>query len=186
MHLAGDRALLLEHLQQLLLQIEAVDHGRRAHTQLIEHVAAQHALVERLGVADTRQIGQYTLNGLGGVTAGTVIDGHVQLEVVGVDVQLVQLEGTDQQVQRQLFIAEVVADHFGQELVGQQAQRQLDGALAIQLIIQFEGIITALASQQTLVEQHVILRRDPVAKLFQVGTHQRIHTIVAPVGQNAV
>ena len=51
-----------------------------------------------------------------------VVDRDMQREVVGVNAQFVQLIGRDQQVQRQLFVAQIEANEFRQEIAGVPAQ----------------------------------------------------------------
>ncbi len=113
MHTGGVGALALEHGQQFFLEIEAVDYLRSAQADLVQAVAVPHPLEEGRALAKLRQVVVERAQGLARMPAGGVVDGHVQLEVVGVEAQLAQLLSGDQQVQRRLLVAEVVADHFG-------------------------------------------------------------------------
>jgi hypothetical protein len=68
------------------------------------------------------------------VAGAGVVDGHVQGEIIRIDAQLAEFIGTDQQMQGQLFVPQVIADDFGQALIAALTQRQLHGALQITLI----------------------------------------------------
>src|SRR2546427_2715330 len=54
-----------------------------------------------------------------------VVHGDMQREVVGIYSQLIEFVGGDEQVQRQLLIAQVESHDLGQELLRIPAQRQL-------------------------------------------------------------
>ncbi|MNE04108.1 hypothetical protein D3C80_966310 [compost metagenome] len=110
----------------------------------------------------------------------------MQLEVVAVDAQLCQLVSGDQQVQRWLFIAEVIANDLRQVRVAMLPQGQLQAALEIPCIVQWHRLYTPQATQQTLVDQHMIATRVTIAELFQVSPDQTVETWVAPVLQRAV
>ena len=69
-----------------------------------------------------------------------VVHRDVQGEVVRIEPELVEFVGGDQQVQRQLLVAEVEADHLRQEFLAVPAQRQLDQALFV------EGVVQVVAS----------------------------------------
>ncbi|MNT64303.1 hypothetical protein D3C72_2021940 [compost metagenome] len=69
--------------------------------------------------------------------AGRVVDGHVKLEIMAIDAQFRQFVGGDQQMQRWLFIAQVVADQLGKKIIAVAPQCQLQGALQVTLVVQF-------------------------------------------------
>ncbi|MNO97935.1 hypothetical protein D3C76_896620 [compost metagenome] len=65
------------------------------------------------------------LHSLATMARADIVDGHVQPEVMRIDAQFAQFIGRDQQVQRQLLIAKVVANHLWQIHITAVAQRQL-------------------------------------------------------------
>ncbi|MNC79715.1 hypothetical protein D3C75_1322680 [compost metagenome] len=69
------------------------------------------------------------MHGLLRVTAGRVINGHVETEVMTVDTQLCQFVGADQQVQGQLLVSEVITEYLREKIIGVKAQRQLQRTL---------------------------------------------------------
>ena len=180
------RGLLFEDAQHLMVDIETTDHRQRAGAQLVESVAVGDAAVELGAVAHLRPGVQQTLHGLLRMAVVGVVDGDVQGEVVGIDAQLGQLVGGDQQVQRQLLVTQVEADHLGQELLGAFGQGQLDRALNEMLVIQALPVVTALAGQQLAVEHHMILVRQAFAQLFEIGLDQRLEARLVPALQQAV
>lgn len=91
MHTGGVGALALEHGQQFFLEIEAVDYLRSAQADLVQAVAVPHPFEEGRAPAKLRQVVVERAQGLARMPAGGVVDGHVQLEVVGVEAQLAQL-----------------------------------------------------------------------------------------------
>ncbi|MNK87513.1 hypothetical protein D3C87_1074520 [compost metagenome] len=84
-------------------------------------------------------------------------------------------------MQGQLFIAEVVADHFRHEVSAATPQRQLNRALQKVLIIQTLLIVTVMFGQQRAVDPHMVLPGITLAQLFQIGRQQAIEAMVAPV-----
>ncbi|MNL09569.1 hypothetical protein D3C87_1303360 [compost metagenome] len=71
----------------------------------------------------------------------------MQGEIIRIDAQLTQFISADQQVQRQLLIAEVVADDFRHECVAASAQRELNRALHKVLIGQSLFVVTVVGGQ---------------------------------------
>ncbi len=115
-----------------------------------------------------------------------VIDGHMQGEIVRIDAQLAELIGTDQQVQRQLFVTEVVTDHLRQTSFTAGTECQLQCTLQVALIGDGAGILQTVFSEQFAIDHHMVLRRIAVAEFFQIGTQQAVKTRVAPLRQQAV
>ena len=186
MHELADRGLLFQHPQYLLFGIEAGDHRKGAGAQIVQAITVDDPSIEFLAVADLRPGGQQALNGLFRMAVVGIVDRDVQGEVVGVDAQLGQLVSTDQQVQRQLFVTQIEADHLGQELLGMLGQRQLYRALDEVFVIEVLPIVAALAGEQLAVEHDMIFFRLTFAKLFQVGLDQRGKARVIPALQQAI
>ncbi len=182
----ADRGLLLEDALHLAAKVEVADHRDGAGAQVVEAIAIAHAAIELGAVAHLRPGIQQPLHGFLRVAVVGVVDGDVQGEVVGVDAQFGQLIGGDQQVQWQLLVTEVEADDFRQELLGVLGQRQLDGTLDEMFVVQLLPVVATLTRQQLAVEHHVILLRQPVAELLQVGLDQRGETRIVPPLQQAV
>jgi hypothetical protein len=86
------------------------------------------------------------------MTGAGVIDGHMQGEIVRIDAQLAELIGTDQQVQRQLFVAEVVADHLRQTSFTAGTECQLQCTLQVTLIGDGAGILQTVFSEQFAID----------------------------------
>src|SRR5690606_17916175 len=110
----------------------------------------------------------------------------VQGEVIGIDAQFTEFEGGDQQVQRQLFVPEVVADDFGKERRGVAGQCQLDGSADVILVSGLRQHLAAVGREQLLVKENVVLFGQTVAQLFEVGAHQPMHAGIAPAREDAV
>ncbi|MNF67424.1 hypothetical protein D3C84_492380 [compost metagenome] len=105
----------------------------------------------------------------------------MQGEIVRVDPQFTQFIGADQQVQRQLLVAEVVADHLGHEPLAALPQCELNRALAKVFVEQSLSVATVVRSQQLAVDHHVILPGIAVAQLFQISAQKPVITQVLPV-----
>lgn len=90
---------------------------------------------------------QHGLNRLARMPAVSIINSHMQGEVVGIDIQLMEFEGADQQMQRQLFVAKIVADRLGHELVAMISQCQLQGALKIVFVAEWRRVVAAVFGQ---------------------------------------
>src|SRR5690606_9379001 len=85
------------------------------------------------------------------MACGGVVDGDMQAEVMGIDTQLGELVGADQQVQGKLLVAEIEADDFRQEFAGKLPQRQLQRALKetiVRQVGQMRGGQLQLAAQE--------------------------------------
>lgn len=121
-----------------------------------------------------------------GVAGTGVVDGDVKGEIVGIDVQFAQLIGADQQMQGQLFIAQVVADDLWQVFVTGITQGQLHGALQIKVIVDVRGIRQVVFGKQLAIEHHMVLRGLTVPQFFQVGAQQPFETVVVPVLDHAI
>ena len=186
MHRAGDLALAFQHCHDLAFQVEVGNHPRAAKAQLVEPVAQAQAAQEAAAVGHHRQVVVHRLHRAPGVPAAGVVDGHVQLEIVRIDAQLAQLMGADQQVQRQLLVAKVVADQLRQVTLTQMAQRQLQGALDVMRVAQPAQLQAVVGGQQLAIQQHMVLPRLAVAQFFQIGLHQRLQMRLPPVRQHAV
>ncbi len=181
-----DGRLLLEDASHLAVDIEALDHRQGAGAQFVEAIAITDATIELGTVAHLRPGGLQALNGLPGMAVVGVVDRDVQGEVIGIDAQLGQLVGGDQQVQRQLFVAEVETDHLRQELLGALGQGQLDRTLHEVLVVQVLPVVAALAGEQLAVEHHMVLFRQALAEFFQIGLNQCLEARLVPALQQAV
>lgn len=148
--------------------------------------AVPHPFEEGRAPAKLRQVVVERAQGLARMPAGGVVDGHVQLEVVGVEAQLAQLLSGDQQVQRRLLVAEVVADHFGQVVRGEVAEGELLGALQVVEVAEAFDFLAADAGQQAPVEQDVVACRDAVAEFFEEGLQQRPQAFLAMMRQQPI
>ncbi|MCY1427040.1 hypothetical protein D9M71_428700 [compost metagenome] len=115
-----------------------------------------------------------------------VVDGDVEPEVVRIYPQLRQFTRADQQMQGQLLVAQVVADHLGQVVACQPAQGQLLGALDVMVVAQAVEVVAAVAGQQAPVDEHMVQCRYALPEFLQVGTHQALETLIVPVRQQAV
>ena len=89
-------------------------------------------------------------------------------------------------MQRQLLVAQVEADQFGQERVGVVRQRQLHRSLREVRVGTVLPMVAAIAGKQLPVQQHVVLRRRAAAKFFEVGAHERSQPRVVRALQQAV
>ncbi|MNP11993.1 hypothetical protein D3C76_1042070 [compost metagenome] len=130
MHALAVHPLALQRCQQLGFKVEARDQRRGIGAQVIEAIALPDAAVERLGFLPRHQQAQ-AFQGASGVAAGGVVDGDMQLEVVGIDAEFGELVGGNQQVQRGLLVAQVVANHLGQEVFAVLPERQLQRTLQV-------------------------------------------------------
>ena len=115
-----------------------------------------------------------------------VVDRDMQGEVGRIDAELVQLVSGDRQVQRQLFVAEVEADHLGQPLVGMGCQSELQGALQVLRIGLVLPALEPMGGEQLAVQQHMVALGPPIAELFHIDAHQIGEARVLPVAQDAV
>ncbi|MNI41044.1 hypothetical protein D3C73_952830 [compost metagenome] len=88
-------------------------------------------------------------------------------------------------MQRQLFVTQVVTDHFREKLLGTFAQCQLDRALQV-VLIRDRRTVQTMFGQQLAIDQYMILRWVAVTQLFQVGADQTIETRIAPMLKQTV
>ncbi|MNP01141.1 hypothetical protein D3C76_929450 [compost metagenome] len=181
MHVLAEAAFAFEHGDHFLVQVETCNHRRRARPQVIESIAGGDPPIEFFAPLLHRHQVEQRFDRLAPVTAADVVDGHVQGEVVRVDPQLPQFIGADQQVQRQLLIAEVVADHLGHEHLAALPQCELNRTLAKVFVEQPLPVATVVRSQQLAVDHHVILPVIAVAQLFQISAQQPVIPQVLPV-----
>src|SRR5690606_40560039 len=118
-----DLALAAQHPDHLLLRIEGGDYRSGAGAELVELAAIEHATVKRRPGSELRQQGQQAVYRSLRMPGRRIVDGDVQREVIRIDVELVELIGRDQQMERQLLIAQIEADDLGQEIIGMIGQR---------------------------------------------------------------
>ena len=123
---------------------------------------------------------------LAGMTAGGIVDGHMQLKIVAIDAQFREFMGGDQQVQWGLLVAQVVADHLRQEGIEVLSQSQLQSALQITRRGQGQQLLTPHTTEQPLVDQHVIATRVALAEFFEVGTNEAVVARVMPMMQDTL
>src|SRR5690606_39777909 len=128
----------------IMLQAEAFDDVHRGSAQLIQQIAGAYPLQEGIGVAIGGQVVQYRIDCLLRVAGIGVIDGDVQLEIIRVDTQLAELADTDQQVQGQLFITQVVANQLGKKVARLVGEGQLQSALDVMVGGQIVGVIQVI------------------------------------------
>ncbi|MNE60844.1 hypothetical protein D3C80_1560160 [compost metagenome] len=105
---------------------------------------------------------------------------------MAIDAQFRQFMGSDQQVQRWLFVAEVVADHFSQECFAVLPQCQLQRALLIAGAVQRHAFEAAQTTEQALVDQDMIAAWVAVTQFLEKGADQAVVAWVAPVPQSAL
>ncbi len=122
MHVLTKGPLALQHGDHFLLQIERLDDLGRAHAQLFQPVAIGDTAIKFVAFLAHRQQLKNALRSLACVAGAGVIDRHMQREVIRVDAQFIQFERCDEQMQRQLFIAQVVTNHLGKVLLAQLPQ----------------------------------------------------------------
>src|SRR5690606_8911241 len=120
------------------------------------------------------------------MACGGVVDGDMQAEVMGIDTQLGELVGADQQVQGKLLVAEIEADDFRQEFAGKLPQRQLQRALEETVVRQGFQVLDVLAGDEVAIDEDMVLIRLAIAQLLQIGAHQVMHARVVPLLQHAV
>lgn len=165
MHELAEQALAFQRADQFLFKIEAGDKRGGRFTELVQPITLTNPLVVGPGVAFRQQL-QQCLNRFVRVAGCSIVDGDVQLEVVAVDAQFCQFIGGDQQVQRRLLIAQVVANSLGLEGIAVRAQGQLNGTLQITLIDKWQQLQAAKAAEQALIDQYVVATRITVTQLF--------------------
>ncbi|MNZ31234.1 hypothetical protein D3C78_485280 [compost metagenome] len=173
--------------QQFLLQIEARDRLQAVRPQLVQPVAGgkpAQVFVTRPALGGTIEDGR--LDGLVGVPGADIVDGHMHAEIPGIDPQFLQLVGADQQMERQLFVAQVVADQLRQEALDPVAQAELQRALQIIAVIVGMAIQAFVPVEEAAIEAHVVERGVALPELLQVGTHQRLQAEVLPIAQRPV
>src|SRR5690606_33366679 len=100
--------------------------------------------------------------------------------------ELVELVGTYQQVQRQLLVAKIEADHLGQKLVRMSGQRKLDSSLYEMRFIQALPLLTFMRGEQLLVEKNVVHVRLAFAELFQINTDELRAARITPLAYQSV
>src|SRR5690606_8396826 len=163
---------------------EAVDDLGRRQGKIIQQVAEPNPSVKRLGIAGHRQVVQNGARRLVCMAGVGIVDGDVQLEVIGVDSQLVELIGGNQQVQRQLLVSQVIANQFRQEVLCQMPQCQLLGALDEMAGWQRFDVFQLMLCQQLLVQHNMVLFGLAFAEFLQVSAYQGVQAQVLPLWQN--
>ncbi|MNF98774.1 hypothetical protein D3C84_816460 [compost metagenome] len=185
MHKTTEGFFALQRRQQLAFKVEAGDQCWRIHTQVIEAIAQPHPLVERCSTVFRKELAQ-ACDSATCMATGGIIDGDVELEVMAIDAQFRQFMGSDQQVQRWLFVAEVVADHLSQECFAVLPQCQLQRALLIAGAVQRHAFKAAQTTEQALVDQDMIAAWVAVTQFLEKGADQAVVAWVAPVPQSAL
>ncbi|MNN18064.1 hypothetical protein D3C81_1312690 [compost metagenome] len=183
MHVLGEWALALEHRQQLLLKVEAFNDCAAALPQIVEPIAQRYPAQKLSAIGLKRQQVKRRLHGFLRMAGAGVVDGHMEGEIVRIDPQFTEFVTADQQVQGQLFIAEVVADHLGQIVSTTDTEGQLYRALQVAFIVDGAAVLQIVLGEQFLVNHHVVLRRIAFAQLFQKGSQQPLETRVLPARQ---
>ncbi|RMS98534.1 hypothetical protein ALP57_200194 [Pseudomonas coronafaciens pv. oryzae] len=186
MHMLTERALALEHGYNFLLEIERLNDLAGAHAQLVQAITIGDTSIKLVALLTYRHQLEDALRRFAGMPGTGVIDGDVQSEVIRIDPQLVQLERGNQQMQRQLFIAQIVANDFRKVLITQLAQRKLDGRLQVRFIRQRGASVAIEIGQQFAIQRHVVLRLLTIPQLFQVRANQAVKPVVRPVWQQPV
>jgi hypothetical protein len=182
----ADRRLALEDVDQLVLEVEALDRIDRADAEQVELVAGDHAAVERARVTEPGQHRLQAFDRFPGVAGRGVVDGDVQAKVGRVDAELVELVAGDEQVQRQLLVAQIEADQLGAELGRVLTERELDRALREERIGQLLPALAAMLLEQLAIDDDVVQLGAAVAELLEIGPDQRRQARIAPVPQQPV
>ena len=185
-HVLSEWALALQHRQQFALKVEPFDDCAAALPEIIEPITQRYP-THKVGAISLKW--QQIQNGLHGflrMAGAGVVDGHVEGEVVRINAQLAELVTADQQMQRQLFVAKVIADHLRQEIIAAGTERELQRALQIAPVFQGTGMIEVVLGQQLAVDHHMVLRRITIAQFFQVGAQQAAKAWIAPMLQQAI
>src|SRR5690606_29560864 len=153
--------------------------------QLVELIALTYTAPERL-LPFAGEVIQYRSGCPSCMACGGVVDGDMQAEVMGIDTQLGELVGADQQVQGKLLVAEIEADDFRQEFAGKLPQSQLQRALEETVVRQGFQVLDVLAGDEVAIDEDMVLIRLAIAQLLQIGAHQVMHARVVPLLQHAV
>ena len=178
--------LVLENTHHFMPDVEAVDQCIGAGSNIAQLAAAKHTAPEITCVAEPRQGVHHRLAGTTCVAGVAVVHRHMEREVVRIQAKLIQLVGRDQQVQRQLFVAQVESNDFRQELLGVPTQCELNQALDVEAVVQIVYCIQAVARQEISVQNDMILVRHPLAQLFDIGADQVGEFGVAPVSDQPI
>ena len=121
-----------------------------------------------------------------GVTAGGVVDRDMQLEILAVDAQFGEFIGGNEQMQRWLFVAEVVTDQLREEVLTVATQCQLQCPLQIALVFKVQRFQATQAAHQPLIDRHMVAAHITAAQFFQVGPDQPVVAWVCPMPQGTV
>src|SRR5690606_1858970 len=102
---------------------------------------------------------EYAVQSTARVAGARIIDRHMDGKVVRIDAQFIQLVGGNQQVQRQLLIAQIEANYLRQKTGGTIRQRELYGALGVVRVVQTVDLLASMLGKQLSVHNHVVVFR---------------------------
>lgn len=186
MQRGADRRLGCQHGEQFPLEIKTRYDFQRALAHGIEPVAITDTPMEGFLVSEMRQGIEDRLRRPRRVARGGVVDRDMQREVVGVDAQLVQLIRADEQMERELFIAQIEAYDLRYELFGVLRQRELDGALDEVGGIKCFPLPALVRGKQRLVKQDVVPAWVSVSELLQVNAYELRIAGITPLRHHAI